>query len=305
MTVRKIFRLVAPIIGSLILATGCSTQPRDAIHIDSASAISVEVTEKISADRIVALANGSAEIIAALGHKRALVGRDIASSEALLKDIPIVTSGHQVIAEPILKLRPDLLIIDDATGPLSAIKLIEDSGVKVVKVRQAWTLRDIAPKVDEIAKAIGALKSGSELEKTFANSLANISVPSQKVRIAFLYLRGGSSIYLLGGKGSGADSLISAVNGVDVGADFSDKPFSPMTAEAIAQINPDLILVMSKGLESVGGVSGLRALPGVGQTSAGRNSRILAVDDSLLLSFGPRTPNLLAQMATAIDQAMR
>ena len=44
-----------------------------------------------------------------------------------------------------------------------------------------------------------------------------------------------------------------------------------MSAEAIATLNPDLILVMSKGLESVGGVEGLIALPGVAQTDAGKN----------------------------------
>jgi iron complex transport system substrate-binding protein len=72
----------------------------------------------------------------------------------------------------------------------------------------------------------------------------------------------------------------------------------------MATLNPDLILVMSKGLESVGGVKGLVALPGVAQTSAGKKGRIVAVDDSLLLSFGPRTADLQLQLAAAIDKVM-
>jgi iron complex transport system substrate-binding protein len=47
-------------------------------------------------------------------------------------------------------------------------------------------------------------------------------------------------------------------------------PFTPMTAEAIATLNPDVFLVMSKGLESVGGVDGLVQLPGIAQDTGGR-----------------------------------
>jgi iron complex transport system substrate-binding protein len=67
----------------------------------------------------------------------------------------------------------------------------------------------------------------------------------------------------------------------------------------MAQLNPDLILVMIGGLESVGGVSGLVELPGIAQTPAGKNRQVVAVDDSLLLSFGPRTPALISELAAA------
>ena len=46
--------------------------------------------------RIVALANGSAEIVAALGYRKYLVGRDIASTMPELKSIPIDESAMQV-----------------------------------------------------------------------------------------------------------------------------------------------------------------------------------------------------------------
>jgi iron complex transport system substrate-binding protein len=60
---------------------------------------------------------------------------------------------------------------------------------------------------------------------------------------------------------------------------------------------------MSKGLESVGGVQGLLKLPGVAQTKAGKNAAVIDVDDSLLLSFGPRTPSLIEALATALRKA--
>jgi iron complex transport system substrate-binding protein len=274
-------------------------------EIKTAAAISISDNESSSAKRVIALANGAAEIIVAMGLKPILIGRDIASTEEILLDIPIVTNGHQVVAENILKLNPDLVLIDDATGPKSTIDSLRQSGIDVVQVRQAWTFSDIDLKIADIAGAISAIPSGVALSREIGQSLTAVKAADRKARILFLYLRGGNSIYLLGGKGSGADSLITAINCIDVGAEFSADPFTPVSAEILAGLNPDVILVMSKGLASVGGVTGLRELPGVAQTEAGKKGRILAVDDSLLLSFGPRTPDLIIQMAAAVDELMK
>ena len=74
----------------------------------------------------------------------------------------------------------------------------------------------------------------------------------------------------------------------------------PLTPEALVSINPSILLVMQKGLESVGGSKGLFALAGVAQTPAGINQKVIAVDDSLLLAFGPRTQGLISKLTDAI-----
>ena len=237
----------------------------------------------------------------ALNAKSILVGRDISSTEAELKDIPMVTSGHQVISEKVIALKPDLVIIDASTGPRSAIEQIKSAGIKVVQTPESWTLAEISTKVSAVASAIGAPSQGTLLNQKIKEQSVARKV-SGKPTVAFLYLRGTSSIYLIGGPGSGADSLIQAVGGVDVGAKSLKHPFNTLTAESLASINPDVLIVMTKGLESVGGVDGLLKLPGVAQTTAGKNHAVVDVDDSLLLSFGPRTPSLLNQLAVAVNK---
>ena len=265
----------------------------------------IESSESPVAQKVVALANGAGEIISAMGFKSILIGRDIASTDADLTKVPIVTSGHQVIAEKIIALTPDLVIIDKSTGPQSALDALAVAGIRVVKTPEAWTLNDLPAKVGAIADAIGAPASGSALSAAMNSSLAKIGTAERKSRVVFLYLRGGSSIYLIGGKGSGADSLITAIGAQDVGAATLANPFNAMTSELIASLNPDVILVMSKGLQSVGGLKGLVELPGIAQTDAGKNKRVIAVDDSLLLSFGPRTPDLLSKLSAAMAKAMK
>jgi len=290
----------------ILLLTACAqSQSSSEILITQSDVTSVSVTpvEELTDVRIVALANGSAELIAAMGYLDNLVGRDIASSTPELKDVPVVTSGHQVIPETIIALQPTLVIVDDATGPSSAITKLESAGIRIVKISQSWNLADLVVKVEEIGAALGAPKSAALLRSVLLESvntnLVAASPAEKRLKVAFLYLRGTSSIYLVGGEGSGADYLINATGAIDIGAQQLDKPFTPLTAETMAQLNPDLILVMIAGLESVGGVSGLVELPGIAQTGAGKNRQVVAVDDSLLLSFGPRTPSLISELAAA------
>ena len=290
----------------ILLLTACAQSPvnsQTAITQSDVTSISVTPVEELTDVRIVALANGAAELIAAMGYLENLVGRDIASSTPELKDVPVVTSGHQVIPETIISLQPTLVITDDATGPSSAITKLENAGIRIIKISQSWNLADLVIKVEEIGVALGAPQSAALLKSILLESVnANLVAANpadKRLKVAFLYLRGTSSIYLVGGQGSGADYLINATGAIDVGAQQLDKPFTPLTAETMAQLNPDLILLMIAGLESVGGVSGLVELPGIAQTQAGKNRQIVAVDDSLLLSFGPRTPSLISELAVA------
>ena len=247
-------------------------------------------------ERIISLANGIGETLVALGAQDRIVGRDETSDIPELIDVPVVTQAHSVSAERVLALSPDLVLIDSATGPAEVVDQIRASGVRVVQVPDAWTINDINPRAQVVADAIGA--TGFQ-PMAFATPTATDDSPP---RIAFLYLRGTSAIYLLGGKESGADALIAAAGGIDVGAQADYPAFTPLTAEALAAANPDVLLVMDKGLASVGGVEGLLALPGVQQTTAAQQRRVISVDDGVLLSFGPRTPALVEQLRLAIEQ---
>ena len=290
------------IAASLLALTGCGANGASVAAITKAQSITLDEQQPTSPQRVVALANGSAEIIASLGYLNILVGRDIASTSNELKGVPIATAGHQVVAEKILELNPDVLLIDNTTGPATAIDVINRAGIKVAMIDEAWTLTDIAKKIEAIGEVIGAQSAAVQLVEKLNSALQDSGKDHPGVRIAFLYLRGGSAIYLLGGQGSGADSLIEHLSAIDVGARKFKQPFSPITSEALIATNPEIILVMSKGLESVGGIDGLVSLPGISQTPAGKNRAVIAVDDSLLLSFGPRTPDLLRQLSGAIGQ---
>ena len=301
----KIVRLkVAVIVTAITLVSGCATQITAVEEISTAQSISITGSAIPTVSRVIALANGSAEIISAMGYQNILIGRDIASSDPALESVEIVSSGHQIVPEKILSLLPDLILIDDSTGPKAALDVLSTANIKIVMISQAWTLSEIDRKISEVALAIGTPGSGVMLQEAITEQSADVASIPAGTTIAFLYLRGASAIYLIGGKGSGADSLISAIGGIDVGAQSLANPFNPMTSEALARLNPDVFIVMTKGLDSLGGVDGLVQLPGVAQTTAGKNRAVISVDDSLLLSFGPRTPMLITELAQSVARVL-
>lgn len=259
---------------------------------------SIELSENArakSALRIVALGNGSAEILSALGLVENIVGRDIASTTVSLKDVPIVSNGHDLSAEKVLALKPDLVLTDPNTSPKSAINQIIRSKVKVVEIPESYTLAGINKKVLAISNALGIESSGSLLEKKITKSFQLNQTPSGK-SVLFLYLRGSNGIFLVGGKGSGADEVISAAGGIDIGTSQYKNPFTPINSEAILNLKPDFYLLMSAGLDSVGGIDQFRALPGIDPKAP-----VIAVDDSLLLSFGTRTPDLIKKIRVILN----
>ncbi len=288
---------------SLVLLSGCTTSQghvSDISETDIALPI-VHTSENPTVSRVVAMANGSAEIIAALGYRSILVGRDVASSIPELSSVPIDNPGHTISVERVLSQKPDLVLIDANSSPQSSIDTLKKSGIRFITISNLFNLTDVGAKEQQVATAIGTPRAGQAL----VSQITQVSYPVSKIKVAFLYVRGTSSIYLIGGKGSGADSLLSTIGMRDVGAEKLPHPFNAMTAEELIAMQPDVLLLMTKGLQSVNGIDGLIQLPGIAQTPAGKNRAVVTVDDSLLLSFGPRSVALLPKLRTAIEKVAK
>ena len=98
------------------------------------------------------------------------------------------------------------------------------------------------------------------------------------------------------GKGAGADQLLTAAGATDAAGEAGINGTVPITPEALVQLRPDVIVVTTTGLQSVGGVDGLLKIPGIAQTPAGQNRRVVAYEDQYLLGGGPRIGQTLSQL---------
>ncbi|MBQ0825268.1 heme/hemin ABC transporter substrate-binding protein [Streptomyces tagetis] len=291
--------------------TPVTRTPRPELPATVTDAQGTKVTVR-SDDRILALDlyGTLAATVYGLGLGDRLVGRDQSTGIPAAAKLPLVTSGaHQLNAEAILALHPSVLITDTTLGPWDAVLQIRDSGVPVVVVDSRRSLETVGTLVDEVAAALGVRAEGEllrkRLDKELAAEQAQIDriVPSdaaRRPRVLFLYARGQAGVYYIFGKGSGTDSLIASLRAVDVAGEAGLSGFTPLNAEAMAKARPDVILMMSEGLRSVGGVDGALQLPGVAQTPAGKHRRIVDMSDYQVLSFGPLTPRVLDALARSL-----
>lgn len=279
-----------------------ATAPTPTLPVTVTSADGREVTIT-DVSRIIAvnLSGTLAEIVFSLGLGGNVVGRDVATTFEGTDDIPVVTNAHDLSAEAILKQNPTVVLADTSIGPAEVLGQLRAAGIPVVTFTEAWTLEDIGPRIQAVAAALGvpdlAVKLADRTSVEIERALRLAPAGGERVRIAFLYIRGTAGVYLLSGDGSGADSMIEAIGAVDVGSAIGVKKFRNLTSEALIEAAPDVILMMTKGLESVGRIDGLLKLPGMAQTPAGKNRRVVDFDDGALLSFGPRTGKVIQALA--------
>lgn len=246
-----------------------------------------------------------AQTVWALGLGDNLVGRSTSASFPAVADVPNVAGGNGALSvEAVLALRPSVFLTDTTSAAPAVRDQLRAAGVTVVYFDPQRTMDGVVPQIQAVADALGVSAAGTALGQRTTDEIAAASaaVPTQdpQPKIAFLYLRS-TAITMIAGRGSGADSLITAIGGIDAGtAAGIDEPFVAITSEAMIAAAPDVMLVMSDGLESVGGVDGLVKIPGIAQTPAGRGHRVVDMSDAVVLSFGPNTGRVISALSEAV-----
>lgn len=246
-----------------------------------------------------------------LGLGESVVGRDISAQFDEAAQLPLVTqNGHDLAAEAILDLDPTVILTDTSLGPWNVVLQMRDIGIPVVVLDSHRGLDNIDTLTTDVAAALGVPAAGRALAERTSDEVSVVrgaidevapTAETDRLRTIFLYVRGQSGVYYLFGEDSGAEGLIDALGLYDVAAEIDWSGMKPVTDEAIIAAQPELVLMMSGGLESVDGVAGLLdRLPALANTPAGENQRFVDMIDSQILGFGPLTADVLNALAVAI-----
>lgn len=277
---------------------------------DRAGDVDVEVTDT-SRVLAVSLTGTLNDIVYHLGLEDQLIGRDASTLFPGSEELPLVVrQGHDIEYESVLELMPTVILTDLSIGGIDFVTTMRNAGIPVVVVDRAISPASSADTIRQVAAALGVAGAADELNAAVADAIAAKEkelahlIPTDRSklpRVAFLYVRGGSGIYYLFGEGSGVDGLVDSIGAIDVADEVGWKGEHPMTDEALIEMNPDVLLVMTKGLESADGVDGLLAeQPSLAFTTAGKNRRIVDIDDTQLFASGTRTPDVIDALARAI-----
>lgn len=269
-------------------------------------AVTVENTDRILA---LDLYGTLSDIVTGLGLGEQLVGRTSSDTSEAMADLPLVTTGgHDLNAEAILSLRPTVVLADTTLGPPEIYEQLRSAGVTLVMFSPDRGLETNEDMMSQVAGALGVPEAGEALIVRYVGDMESAQAridalvpPDEAARIsaAILYVRGTAGIFFVMGSDSGGD-VVESVGALNAAEEAGITGTRPANAEALAALDPEVILVMSGGLESTGGLTGLLERPGVAQTTAGQRQRIVDVPDGQLLSFGPQTPQSLVSLAEAV-----
>lgn len=254
--------------------------------------ISTDGTEVTIADqsRIISIGSSVTETIFALEADKNLVAVDESSTypQASL-DLPKVSFTRNLSAEGILSLFPTLILASGSAGPETAIRQIRSTGTPMLLLPAEETVEAALQRVEILGEILNRNDEAGEIiqkmKRELAVAEAHRSQLQYRPKILFIYARGPNNL-TVAGTGTSAATMIGLAGGTNAFDSFNG--YKPLTAEAVVSANPDIILMMESGLDSLGGEEGVLNAPGISLTNAAKNKRIYTMNGAYLLGFGPR-----------------
>lgn len=250
--------------------------------------------------KIVSVNGTVSEILAGIGMESNIIGTDITSNyPASLKSKPKVGHNRNLSAEGILALQPDIVTgLSNELKP-ELVTQLKSAGIKLVLFTQTYSADGTRKLIKEVAAAFGKPQKADPLIKKLNSDLAAAAKISKgtKPKVLFIYARGTGTM-MVAGEGTQMQQIIEMAGGANAVTGFTD--FKPLTPEALVAANPDVILLFSSGMDSLGGATGLLNVQGVAQTNAGKNKRFVTMDGELVSSFGPRLGLAVGELAQKI-----
>jgi len=256
----------------------------------------------VRTDRLVSIGGAVTEILFALGVGDRIIAVDSTSDyPPAAQDLPDVGYIRQLTAEPIIALAPSLVLMLDGAGPPTTIEQLHAAEVPIRIVPDTPTAQGIAEKIRIVGEAVGRAEEGRALAAQVDDDLARlgdaVSAARERPRVLFV-LAASNGRLLAAGSGTSAEGIIEMAGGRNAVDGFED--YRPLSAEAAVAAAPDLLLLMDRTFEEIGGMAGILARPELSLTPAAQAGRVKAMDGLLLLGFGPRTPQAVRELAAAL-----
>lgn len=294
-TTSRVLRGVALSLSFLLAPAAAAAQ-------DPLTITDVDGTDVVIEDtsRVATLGGVFTEVAYALGAQDQLVAVDASSfypREALNENANL---GYYrfLAAEPVLAANPTLIVGNEQTGPAEVVAQLEQAGVQLLLLPDGNDVEGARSLITTLGQLFGREESAAALIETLDEEVAaaaELVAQAGDAPSVLFVLQPPAAPMLVAGEVTAAGSMISLAGGANVYPGFPS--YIPMTPEGIAEAAPDIILTTDASLLRLGGMDAFASTPGIAQTPAAMNGRIVHMDDLYLLGFGPRTGSAIADLA--------
>ncbi|MET3731909.1 heme/hemin ABC transporter substrate-binding protein [Moheibacter stercoris] len=251
--------------------------------------------------KIVTLSGAITETVAALGKSSEIVGRDVTSTfPADLTATDLGHVGRGMTVEGVMATNPTLVIALEKEAGSEVLTKVKESGIKTEFVPQEYSVEGAKNLIKSVASLIGSSEFQPLLDK-IDSDMAQVQPIEKKPKVLFIYSR--ANMLMVAGAKTPMEAIINLAGGESAVTEFEE--FKPLTPESLIQANPDVILMFDKGVEGLGGLEAVLKVPGVEQTNAGKNKKIISLDGGLLTNFGPRTGEAALELNKLLIEATK
>jgi len=153
-------------------------------------------------------------------------------------------------------------------------------------IRQIAKLLHKEPQAEQLIAALNR-----DLEATAAR-LTNIKA---KPKVIFCGLGANMPGGNISGRNTRIVEMIELAGGINPITQFEG--FRPLTEEGVIAASPDIIVMTERSFERAGGLEGVRKLPGIALTPAGRSGRVIPVSDMYFQGFGPGIGKAVSELS--------
>jgi iron complex transport system substrate-binding protein len=264
-----------------------------------------KVTIKTKPLRIVSLAATATEDLYAVGAGPQVVAVDQDSDYPATAPVTKL-SGLTPNLEAIAKYNPDLVVASNNTGGL--VSGLDRLGIPVLIEPAAAALNNAYQEIDQIGQATGHL---AQAEKVTASMKAQIAATvrqagSSHPDLTYYWELTANPYYSV--TSSTFIGQIVALFGLKNIADAADKAsdggYPELTEEYIIKAQPQIIFLADNQAADGGQTPALVSKrPGWSAIPAVKDHEVIGLNDDIASRWGPRLPQLVAEIAQAVEQA--
>jgi len=250
--------------------------------------------------RIVAVGGALTETVFALGAGDRVVAVDSTSRfPDPVRALPQVGYLRALAPEGLLSLAPDLLLLSGEAGPAQAVAVLRAAGTPLAVVEDGAGPGAPAAKIREVAAALGLQAAAERLAMTVTADWAALDAPIAALRRplrAIFVLSAARGSPLVSGRFTHADALLRAAGAVNPLASAFEG-YRPLSTESAAVLAPEAVVMMEHALVEAGGLDALLRIPALAVTPAAAARRIVTIEGSYALNFGPRAAHARRDLA--------
>ncbi len=269
-----------------------SAPDASAFPLEISDSVGNTVTLETPPQRIASLSAGHTEILYAIGAGDEVAAVDSTSDcPQEVNDLPKVDAFTPSV-EAIAELEPDLVVIFFDPGDLQSS--LQGLDIPVLNLASPSSVEGVYDQVELLGEATGQVDGATDLVADMQAAVQDIRSEIGDVADAPTVFHEIDNTYFTAGPGSFIGDLYDILGAENI-ADATGQAFPQMSAEAIIEADPEVIILADEDAGETPDT--VKARPGWDNISAVQNSRVHIVDPDIVSRPGPRLVEALRALA--------